>query len=144
MSKGRRLVLLGAAGLIIGALTAWSEVKSIFGTITVSGFDGDGKLTGGLGVILLLVVFLAKGKPGKYYSVVGSILALIAGVIAVTAMINISVIASDSDSVIVSLGAGLYSTALGAIIAFVGGLIREPPEPISEPAQSVETDPNES
>ncbi|MFA9491942.1 MAG: hypothetical protein ACERK1_12015, partial [Anaerolineales bacterium] len=60
MSRGRVLVLVGALLLIIGGFLPWISVPNLFGLSGASfesieiGWEGDGFLTAGIGLILIL------------------------------------------------------------------------------------------
>jgi tetratricopeptide (TPR) repeat protein len=129
MNRGQILTLLGAIGLLAGAVLPWISFTSMFGTVSKAGYEGDGILTGGIGLPLLLIALLVKGNPGHSYSILGVIFALIAGVIAFWDLSNVSsrVAEINADmSFLASVGPGLYITVIGAILAFVGGLQQVP------------------
>lgn len=138
MNSARVMTLLGSIGLIGGALMPWVSANSIFGSMSKVGIEGDGIFTAGIGVILLLTALLAKGKPGKIYSLAVSIFGLIAFFLLVYTYTNVSVAVSNnaSEMLIASVGTGLYVSFLGAILAFIGGLIRIPAIPPAISAQS--------
>jgi hypothetical protein len=128
MSSARVMTLLGSIGLIGGALMPWVSANSIFGSMSKSGIEGDGMFTAGIGVILLLIALLAKGKPGKIYSWAVSVFGLFAFFLLVYTYTNVSAAVSSnaSEMLIASVGTGLYVSFLGAVLAFIGGLIRVP------------------
>lgn len=127
MHKAQQVVLIGALGLIIGALLPWITASGAFGIImTKAGYEGDGIISGSIGILLLLGALLTKAKPGRRYSPAMSIFALIGGGIALLAIINISSVIANLEvdsSVFASVGAGLYVTIAGALLGLVGGLI---------------------
>jgi hypothetical protein len=130
MHKGQQVILIGAICLIVGTLLPWASVASVLGiTISKAGYEGDGLISGGIGVLLLLSALLSKGKPGKMYSPAASVFALVAGVVAILDIINVSQVitrTSADSTVIASVGSGLYVTLLGALLGFVGGLVQVP------------------
>lgn len=135
--SGRTVVLIGAAAIVIGALLPWAKVASFLGTITMAGYEGDGIITGVIGVLLLLGALLYKGKPGRRYSIGSSIFALVAGVVSINAMLNLSGAVSDvnTDSLLnASIGSGLVLTALGSLVTFAGGLMTVPPSEEVQPS----------
>jgi hypothetical protein len=138
MNRARVITLLGSIGLIGGALLPWVSTNSIFGSMSKVGIEDDGMFTAGIGVILLLTALLAKGKPGKIYSWVVSVFGLIAFFLLVYTYTNVSAAVSSnaSEMLIASVGSGLYVSFLGAILAFIGGLLRIPaiPPAISLPS----------
>ena len=134
MNRGQLLLVLGGLALIIGALLPWATLTSfLVGSFSRAGYEGDGIITGGIGILLLFGGLLVKGKPGKLYSLAGSFFALIAGLILVSDFSNVSGIVRDMDaeeSMMASIGPGLYLSALGAVLALVGGLQRVPAAPV--------------
>jgi hypothetical protein len=83
MHPSRALVIIGGLILCIGARLPWISVPVLFGVhgplegIEV-GWEDNGIITGGIGLILLLIGLLRKGKAGTRYSVPGAILATLA------------------------------------------------------------------
>jgi tetratricopeptide (TPR) repeat protein len=141
MNRGQILTLLGAIGLLAGAVLPWISFTSIFGTVSKAGYEGAGVFTGGIGLLLLLIALLVKGNPGHSYSIVGVIFALIAGVTAFWDLSSVSsrVAEINADmSFFASVGPGLYITAIGAVLAFVGGLQQVPAQagPSSSPPET--------
>ncbi len=143
MNRGQLLLVLGGVGLIVGALLPWATLTSfLIGSVSKAGYEGDGIITGGIGILLLIGGLLAKGKPGKLYSIGGSIFAVIAGLILVADFSNVSGIVRDmnaEESMMASIGPGLYLSALGAVLALVGGLQRVPTAPGAIPATPLTT-----
>ena len=135
MNRGQQLTMIGAIGLLLGALLPWASIASIFGQTSIAGYEGDGVITGAIGLLLLIGSLLNKGKSGKRYSITSTVFAIIAGLIGISNLSNINSIVADisSDSlVLVSTGSGLYVTILGAVLAMIGGLQKLPDE--SEPS----------
>jgi hypothetical protein len=58
MNPGRLLILLGGLLLIFGALLPWISVPNLFGLVGPAdegievGWEGDGAITGGIGLLL--------------------------------------------------------------------------------------------
>ena len=125
-SNGRLLFGLGALGLIIGALLPWVKMSApLVGTLTLSGIEGDGMITGGIGLILLIGAALSKGKAEKRYSIVGAIFGLIAGLIIFPKPFTIgAAIVDTSDVVSASIGSGIYLSIIGVVLVIIGGLQR--------------------
>ena len=138
MNSARIMTLLGSIGLIGGALMPWISASSMFGALSKTGIEGDGIMTAGLGVILLLNALISKGKPGKMYSWAGSVLGIIALVLLfyISNNVNAALSGIDSGVMIASVGAGIYVSFLGAILAIIGGFIKIPalPPPVSLPS----------
>ncbi len=103
-----RLIALGlAAGVIVGSLGPWATATTIFGTISASGTQGDGQLTIIGGVLIGLGVFLSK-------PLLSVIFAVLTSVIAIYDIVNVSASIDDNDAVGVSVGWGLWATAVCA------------------------------
>ena len=141
MHKGQQLTLLGAIGLVLGALLPWVKATTVLGSISKAGYEGDGLITGAIGLILLIGTLLNKGKAGKRYSVASSIFGVIVLVIVGFDYLNVAGAVSDVQDmpgvVDASVGAGLYLTLLAAFLVLVGGWQRVPgPGNIANPASS--------
>ncbi len=73
---------------------------------------------------------LAKGKPGKTYSIAVVIFAVISGLILLFGLSNVNSLVSGTESgVMASVGPGIYVSIVGAIIALIGGLQKVPARP---------------
>lgn|GEM_PF-5012236 len=126
-NQGQLTTLLGAVGLVVGALLPWVTVASVFGSISVNGYEGDGIITGGIGLLILISALLTKGKAGKRYSVASAILGVIATLLVFWKISDVgSLAAENTDYVRTSVGSGLYLSAVGTILIIVGGLQRTP------------------
>jgi hypothetical protein len=126
MHPSRALVLTGGLILCIGARLPWISVPVLFGVhgplegIEV-GWEDNGIITGGIGLILLLIGLLRKGKAGTRYSVPGAILATLACFVVVGCFKRVLEI-SPSAGFFAGTDVGLYGTLLGVILALVGRL----------------------
>ena len=130
MHTARVVLLLGALGLVIGAFLPWITATAAFiGTMNVSGIDGDGKLTAGIGALLVISGLISKGKPGKMYSAASGVFAVIAGLLLISTWSNVSSSVAglaDNEFGMASVGSGLYLSALAAILAAIGGFMKVP------------------
>lgn len=133
MNQGRQITLLGATALVIGALLPWVTATSIFGSISINGYEGDGIITGGIGLLILISALLTKGKAGKRYSVAGTIFGAIVALLVFWEISNVNLAAENADYVRASVGSGLYLSMIGAILVVIGGLQRLSPEPTPSP-----------
>jgi hypothetical protein len=113
---------------VIGALLPWSTVTAPFiGTAYVFGFEGDGLITGGIGLLLLIIFILSKGTPGKLYSVIGAIVGCsMALILAFDMKSAFSTIYASQGPVRASIGPGPFLSMIGAILIVVGGFLRVP------------------
>jgi hypothetical protein len=131
MSINRRLVLGGGLILIISSRMRWMSAFVLFGvTDPVSralevGWEDNGFITGGIGIILLLIGIFHKGKPGKRYSIPGLILAILA-VLEVAGCFQRILEINPSAGFFAATKAGIYVTLLGALLALVGTWKRVP------------------
>ncbi len=146
MHKGQQLTLLGAVGLVLGALLPWVKATTVLGSISKAGYEGDGLMTGAIGLILLIGALLNKGKAGKRYSVASSIFSVIVLFIAGFDYLNVASAVGDIQDVPgvvdASVGAGLYLTLLAAFLVLVGGWQRVPgPAATASDAASVPESP---
>lgn len=130
MHKAQQLTLLGASGLVVGALLPWVKVTTLFGTLTKAGYEGDGLITGAIGVLLLVGALLHRGKPGQRYSVASAIFGMLVAAVVLFDYTNVaSAIADTVDTpgvVDAAVGPGLYLTAVAALLVVVGGWHRVP------------------
>ena len=140
MNRGKILTLVGAIGLIIGALLPWIVAEAVFGgSISKSGIDGngqisDGYVTAGIGVIVLVIAAVSKGESGKLYSIAGSILAGLAAIVLIVDFLDVNKMVFDTPfGVSAKIGIGLYLSIAAALVALVGGVQRVPEESRVQP-----------
>ena len=78
MNKGQQITLIGALALLIAAFLPWISLTELYGNVSgveqgiAIGWEGDGIMTGGIGLILIIGALLYKGWPGKRYSITGA------------------------------------------------------------------------
>ncbi len=112
--------IIAAAMLALGALLPWARVSSFFGSVSVSGVDGDGKLTL-LCAIAIGVMFGLWNRPAV---IVAAVLAGIAFLVGVIDLVDIGRTAADLGGFAdASPGIGLFLTVLAAIAALVLAVI---------------------
>jgi hypothetical protein len=118
----RKQLLIGAVTVTVGSIMPWGKIDTIFGTRSINGTEGDGMITLVLGCILLLVGFMHTGTPGKLYSVVGVILALITLYVSGATMFRMAGAAAELSSDVASagVGAGVFVTIIGSLVAAIG------------------------
>lgn len=139
MNRSQRMALFGGVGLIIGALLPWASLTSlVLGTsLSAAGYEGDGLLTGALGLVFAIVALSRKGTPGKRYSIALGLAALVAGWIALSAWARLTVTVSGMDSSMsASVGPGVYLTIVGAVLGAIGAFQKVPPQQDASPTQS--------
>lgn len=131
MRTNRILVLIGGFILILGSRLPWMSVPVLYGVEGPAfeaieiGWEGDGFITGGIGLILLLVGIFWRGRIEKRYSIPGAILAALAVLMIIGDFYRILEIDPDAGF-FAATDVGIYVTLIGALLAFVGALYRTP------------------
>ena len=131
MRTNRMFVLLGSMLLILGSRLPWISVPVLFGVEGSAfeaieiGWEGDGFITGGIGLILLLIGIFWKGRIEKRYSIPGAILAALAVLMLFGDFYRILEIDPDAGF-FAATDVGIYVTLIGALLALIGALIRTP------------------
>ncbi len=70
MKRSQQIIIIGSIVLLLGAFLPWISVPNLFGKTGASyagieiGWEGDGFVTGGIGLLLLLGVLVFKGSFG--------------------------------------------------------------------------------
>jgi len=127
MRSNRMLVLLGGLILILGSRLPWMSVPVLFGVEEPAlaaieiGWEDNGYVTGGIGLILLLVGILWKGVIGKSYSIPGAILAVLAVLVVIGCFQRVLEIDPDAGF-LAATDVGIYVTLIGALLALIGAL----------------------
>ena len=129
MRMNRMLVLIGGTILILGSRLPWISVPVLFGVEGPSfeaieiGWEGDGFITGGIGLILLLMGIFWRGRIEKRYSIPGAILAALAILVIIGDFYRILEIDPDAGF-FAATDVGIYVTLIGALMALAGALFR--------------------
>ena len=127
MRTNRLLVLLGGLILILGSRLPWISVPLLFGVEgpTVEaieiGWEDNGLITGGIGLILLLLGIFWRGKITKRYSIPGAVLATLAVLVVLGCFYRVIEIGPGAGF-LAATDIGIYVTLIGAILALVGAL----------------------
>jgi asparagine N-glycosylation enzyme membrane subunit Stt3 len=87
------------------------------------GWEDNGIITGGIGLLLLLIGFFRKGKPGTRYSIPVAILAVLASIQVVGCFQRILEI-NPRAGFMAATDIGIYVSLFGAVLALVGALTR--------------------
>jgi hypothetical protein len=126
--------IAGAALMIIGCVLPWATQSNGFASVTVQGTSAGGgqvSIVLGLGIIVLGGLFLA-GIVGRWSNVVSLVLGILALVICVANMSNVSDVIDQEKRDVPGLadsgagthfGAGLVVLLVGSIIVVVGSLL---------------------
>ena len=122
-SRERIILLVGFILLVVSAFLPWAYMVSMFGIITVSGFQ---ILQGEPGIMALLLAVIGSLAVLVYSNTkrLGLISMGLAGVIAFEigwTYFQISNVISSSE-IYSNFGAGLYLCAVAAIVIFLGGV----------------------
>jgi hypothetical protein len=126
-NTARWVIILSSLGLIIGAMLPWGVLTAPFvGTVSIPGTRGDGLITGGIGLLLLISAILYKGKTGKAYSIGSAVFGIIAGVISFTKFGALSTISLNDGFADVSIGIGVYLSVIASILTVIGGFMKVP------------------
>ena len=131
MRTNRLLVLLGGLILILGSRLPWMSVPVLFGVEGPAfeaieiGWEDNGFITGGIGLILLLVGIFWRGRIGKRYSIPGAVLAALTVLVVIGCFYRILEIGPGAGF-LAATDVGIYVTLIGALLALVGALYRTP------------------
>jgi hypothetical protein len=87
------------------------------------GWEGDGLITGGIGLILLLMGIFWKGRIENRYSIPGAILAVLAFLVVIGDFFRILEIDPDAGF-FAATDVGIYLTLTGALMALAGTRLR--------------------
>ena len=123
------LVLIGGSILILGSRLPWMSVPVLFGVEGPTfeaieiGWEGDGFITGGIGLILLLIGISWSGRFEKRHSIPGAILAALAVLVVIGDFYRILEIDPDAGF-FAATDVGIYVTLIGALLALVGAVYR--------------------
>lgn len=121
MGNSKNLLFISAIGLCLGAILPWITMTSILGQQSITGMDGDGVFSGGIGVILLLIGATSKGEMNRQAGGFTLALSAIALLVIVPIYGRVSEAILSADMAIVSYGTGLHLSLLGAVIGIVAG-----------------------
>ncbi len=120
-ATGRIMTIVASLFLIVGALLPWGTVNVGLFQRSLLGIQGDGGIVSlTVGAVLLIVGLTRKGFTGKNYSWGVAVVGVLVGIWLVSKLgALLSLAASDLTT---SVGAGLWLSLLGPILAALGGL----------------------
>ncbi len=127
MQMNRILILLGSLLLVVGARLPWISVPVLYGVEGSAyeaieiGWEDNGFVTGGAGLILLVAGVVFKRWVGMRYSIPSSLLAGLA-LLVVTGCFWSIVKLSPAAGFIAATDVGLYVTLVGSLLALVGAV----------------------
>ena len=114
------VTVVGGAMMAIGAFLPWATASTGFGSLSVSGMEGDGiflLVTGGIAVAAAL---MSAYSTGPWWAVV----AVVSVIGAVTCFIDLQNVhgAFDYRNVVVQVGVGLWVCLAGSVVGLLGSL----------------------
>jgi hypothetical protein len=111
---------LGALGAIAAGIGAavlpWAKVASVFGSLEISGMDGDGKIA-----LVLAVLALLAAASDQAWSLM--LLGFVGAALMVYEWKNVSDFAGESQSglAVASVGSGIYVSLAGFVLVLIAG-----------------------
>lgn len=130
----RVLIIVGGVILVVGSRLPWISVPLLFGVEGPAyeaieiGWEDNGIVTGGIGLVLLLGGGFLGGRHRARYSVPGGVLAALAIVVVVGCACRVFEI-NPSAGFLAATDVGLYTTFVGGLVALMGLLLRKPVAP---------------
>jgi hypothetical protein len=127
MKTNRILVLMGGLMLIAGAHLPWMSVPVLFGVQGPTfeaieiGWEDNGFITGGIGLILLLLWVFGRDRTGVRNSMVGTILAACAVLVVLGCFRRVLEI-DPAAGFFAATDTGIYVTLIGALLALIGSV----------------------
>jgi hypothetical protein len=131
MQARRVLIIIGGVILVIGSRLPWMSAPVLFGVEGSTyeaieiGWEDNGIVTGGVGLILLLGGLFLGARRGMKYSVSGAVLAALAVLVAAGCVWRVFEI-NPGAGFFAATGVGLYVTFIGGLVALVGVLLKSP------------------
>ena len=118
------LALVGGALMVLGSVLPWAQVTSVFGSVSLNGTEGDGKVTLVLGLVVAVLGLVALANHRAKLHILVPILGLIGGGVGLYDLLNVSskFESVSSEFVRPSVGIGLYLVILGGGVALVAAL----------------------
>ncbi len=107
----------GSVAVILGSFMPWVRL----GPISISGIEGDGKITAVIGLVMVILGLAARSSPSRLPRTSVLIGAILAVAIAVT----------DANRLVEGglnrqlMGAGLGTILIGGITALIGSFLRD-------------------
>lgn len=111
------LMFGGSVGVILGSFMPWVRL----GPVSISGIEGDGKVTAAIGVLMVILAVAARTSPSPLPRIFVTVSAVMAIAVAVTDANRL--IDGGLDRQLIGVGLGTILTA--GVIAVVGSFLRE-------------------
>lgn len=118
------ILTIVAGGLMaVGSFLPWISARTGLGTVNALGTDGDGVVTLVIGIVVALtaLVYLDRSVPQgiRVSLILGGLIGLyVVGADYGTAADRVK---ASTDLIVVSIGAGIYITAIGSVATIIGG-----------------------
>jgi hypothetical protein len=128
MNLSRQLALFGGAILIFSLFVPWvvHTSPSLGLNTVINGYSTDGVFGGLFGLFIILTAAVTKGTHGKRYSYLVAVFAVLAFSITFRTLTSAGQVLRQSGDTINSLKIGPYLSILGALISFIGGVMKIP------------------
>lgn len=128
MNRSRQLALTGGIILIFSLFLPWAThtSPSLNLSTSINGYSTDGVFGGLFGLIIILIAVTYKGRSEKRYSYVVAFLAVMAFTITFRTITSVGQVLRQSGDTINSLQIGPFVSMLGALLAFIGGIMKVP------------------
>jgi hypothetical protein len=129
---GATMTLLGGVLIVVGSFLPWlTATAPLVGTISRNGMEGggDGIFTLILGVITILIgvtQFTATNMPTLLQRspiITGAITGIVAVINYLDVQQRIEDVREESELIAASVGAGIWTLVVGAVLAIVGGVL---------------------
>jgi hypothetical protein len=129
MNPSRLLAFVGGITLIFSLFIPWvTHTDPILNlNNSVNGYSTDGAFGGLFGLFIILTAMVVKGKPQRRYSYLIAFFAVIAFYLTFRTITSEGAVLRQSGDTINSLKIGPFASMLGAVLAFVGGVMKVPP-----------------
>ena len=129
MNLSRQLALFGGIILIFSLFMPWAThtSPSLNLSNSINGYSTDGVFGGLFGLIIILIALVSKGTPDKRYSYLIAFFAVMAFYITFRTITIVGTVIRGSEDIITSVRMGPYISMLGALISFIGGIMKIPP-----------------
>jgi hypothetical protein len=118
-----KVALLGGVAAVAGSFMSWASIMPVFGSVEMSGFRGDSKLTAAAAVLAILFGYVAMTRGTHSNATFASSIAIGGLAIASCDWINLQSVAAEAsaDGMDARVGYGLY-LCLGGFVVFVIGM----------------------
>jgi len=129
MNLSRQLAFVGGVILIFSLFVPWATHTdpTLNLSNTINGYSTDGAFSGLFGLFILLTAMATKGTHEKRYSYLIAFFAVVAFYITFRTITSAGAVLRQSGDTINSLKIGPFASMLGALLAFIGGVLKVPP-----------------